>query len=146
MEVQDVGLKISSILLPAVIMTTIKVMNKNIWKCLWLSKVVNIGLLIPAILPQAITDLMKVVDIGLLRPATLPQVTAEVVDVVQVRPAIMLLVIAEGMLIYVDLGNNIPATLPLVIGEQELMLKGEVDIGLQPATITPLTKLNMVYS
>ena len=49
------------------------------------------------------------------------------------------------MLIEVDIGQNIPATLTLSIREQELILKGEVDIGLKPATITHTTKVNMVY-
>ena len=43
-----------------------------------------------------------------------------------------------------DLGHKILATIPLSIGGKELMLKGEVDIGLRPATITPLTKFNVV--
>ena len=49
------------------------------------------------------------------------------------------------MLIEVDIGHKRPSDLTLEIGEQELMLKGEVDIGFKPATITFLTKANVVY-
>ena len=48
------------------------------------------------------------------------------------------------MLLEVNLGHKRPATITLVIGEQWLMLKGKVDIGLIPDTIPPITKLNMV--
>ena len=48
-------------------------------------------------------------------------------------------------MIEVDLGHKRPDTLPLEIGEQELMLKGEVDIGIRPATITPITKVKVIY-
>ena len=48
------------------------------------------------------------------------------------------------MLIEVDLGHKIPETLPLTIRTHELMLKGEADIGLRPATITPITKVDGV--
>ena len=64
-------------------------------------------------------------------------------DVGQVLPSTKLL--AEDMFIEVDLGYNIPVTTTLAIREQELMLKGEVDIGLQLGTINPITKVNMVY-
>ena len=63
-------------------------------------------------------------------------------DVGQVLPSTNLL--AEDILIEVDLGYNIPVTTPLAIREQELMLKGEVDIGLIPSTIPPITKVTMV--
>ena len=43
-----------------------------------------------------------------------------------------------------ELGLNIPATLPLSIVEQELMLTGEVDIGLIPATLPPITQFALV--
>ena len=45
---------------------------------------------------------------------------------------------------YVDRGESRSVILPLEIGEQELMLKGEVGIGLRPATINPITKANVV--
>ena len=48
------------------------------------------------------------------------------------------------MLVEVYLGHKIPATLPLTNGEQYLIMKGEVYIGLIPATIPPVTKANMV--
>ena len=39
------------------------------------------------------------------------------------------------LMVEVELGLKRPATLPLVIVEQELMLTGEVDIGLNPDTL-----------
>ena len=48
------------------------------------------------------------------------------------------------MLIEVDLVHKGPFYLFIVIGEHGLMLKGEVDIGLIPATIPPITKVNVV--
>ena len=65
-------------------MMTTKVLKKTVLKCLWERKVMNIGLLRPATLPQVIADFVKAVDIGLLIPATLTQVIMEVVDVIQV--------------------------------------------------------------
>ena len=59
-------------------------MKKKVLKCLWLRKVLDIGLLKTDTLPQVIGDVMKVKNIGLLEPATRPQVIAEVVDVGQV--------------------------------------------------------------
>ena len=41
----------------------------------------DIGLLIPATLPQLIVHVVKVVDIGLLKPTTLPQVITDLMDV-----------------------------------------------------------------
>ena len=46
-------------------------------------------------------------------------------------------------MIEVYLGHKIPATPPLAIGEQGLMLKVEVDKGLIPATNTIITKVNV---
>ena len=103
----------------------------------------NIGILIPATLPQVIVEVVKVMEIGLLRHTTLPQVISEVVDVGQVRPAITPIVITKDMLIDFDISHKRPSTLTLDIMEQELMFKVEVDMGLRPATITSLTKVNM---
>ena len=50
----------------------------------------------------------------------------------------------DYMLIEVDIFQNIPYILPLEIGQQELMLKGKMGIGIQPATILPITKVNLV--
>ena len=66
---------------------------------------------------------MEVVDIGILRPATL---------------------FVEDMLVQVDLGNKIPAPITLAIGEQALMLKEEVDIGIRPSTIPTITNATVV--
>ena len=49
------------------------------------------------------------------------------------------------MLVEVDLCHNRPAIPHLAIGEHKLMLKGEVDIGIRPATIPPITNVNVVY-
>ena len=97
--------------------------KKNVLKILWESKVVEIGILIPA---------------------TLPKLIDEVVDLVQVLPSTIPIVILEDMLIEVDLGHKIPATITIAIMEQELTLKVEVDIGIKPATITPITKVKVV--
>ena len=79
-------------------------------------------------------------DIGLLRPSTLPQVITDVLGIGILIPTTLPLIIAEDikvvMLVEVDLGHKRPANFPLEIGEQELMLKSEVDIGLRPATLT----------
>ena len=81
MEVYDRFLVRLDILIPAVFTTTTKVLNDKSLKCLLVKKVVSIGILRPANIPQLITEFVKVVDLGLKRPATLPQVIAEVVDV-----------------------------------------------------------------
>ena len=65
-------------------MTVMEVMNRKVLTCLCEGKFVDIGLLIPAILPKLIVEAAKVVDIGLKRPANLPQIIAEVMDVGQV--------------------------------------------------------------
>ena len=49
------------------------------------------------------------------------------------------------MLVEVGLGQKTPATIHLAIREQDLMSKGEVDKGLRPATISPITKVTVVY-
>ena len=66
-------------------------------------------------------------------------------DVGKILPATIPLVIVENMLIEVGLGHRRAETLPLTIVEQWLMLKVEVDTGLQPATIPLITKLNRKY-
>ena len=54
--------------------------------------------------------------IGLLRPSTLPQVIVEFANVGLLIPANFPLVIAEDMLLEVDLGHKIPANITLAIG------------------------------
>ena len=88
MEVYNLILIISAILPPSV------VLKKNVSKCLRAKKVMDIGLLIPATLPQKTTEVIKVVDISLLIPDTLPQVIADIVDLGQVLPATIPIVIA----------------------------------------------------
>ena len=104
----------------------------------------DIGLLIIDTLPQLIAKVVKVVDTGLKRTSTQPQVIEEVVDVGQVLPATLPLVAVEDMLIGADLGHKITSTILLAITKQELMFKGEVDICFRPDTIPPITKVNMV--
>ena len=92
---------------------------------------------------------MKDVDIDVLRPANIPQVIVEVVKIGLLRTATIPQVIIEDIIVVMsvemDIGHKIPATIPLVVGEQELMLKGEVDKGLIPVTITPVNQLTVVY-
>ena len=116
--------------------------KKKVWECLEVMKYVKIGILVTDTLPQIISE---VLDIGILIPATLPQVILEVVDIGILRPATLHLVIAEDMLVEVDIGHKRPTTFLLVISEQDLMLKGEVYIGLIPATIHHITKVTVVY-
>ena len=122
-----------------------KVLKKKLLMCIWKRKVVYIGLLRPANLPQVTVEVAEVVDICFKRPATLLQVIAEFVDIGQVLPSTINLVIVEDMFIDVDLGHKRPDTITLLIRKHDLMLKGEVDIGLRLDNITPITKLNMVY-
>ena len=49
-----------------------KVLKKKVFKCLRVSKDVDIGLLRLATVSQVIVEVLKVVDIGLKRPATIP--------------------------------------------------------------------------
>ena len=53
---------------------------------------------------------------------------------------IILLLVVE-----VELGLKRPATITIAIVEQELMIPGEVYIGLRPTTINPTTQVAMVY-
>ena len=80
-----------------------------------------------------------------MRLATLPPVTTEVAKIGILRPATLTLVIAEDMTVELDLVQNRPATINITIGEHELMMKGKVDMGLIPYTITPITKVFMIY-
>ena len=122
-SVYDIGLVIPNILPTTVVTRMVKFSKNKVLKYLWLSKDVDVGLLRPSTIPQVIAE---VVDIGLLRPSTLPQV------------------ILEDILVEVDIGHNLLATLPFVIGEQYFMLKVEVYIGIIPATIPPIIKLTVV--
>ena len=46
-------------------------------------------------------------DIGILIPATIPQVISEAVDIYILRPSTIPLIIVEDMLVEVDLGHKI---------------------------------------
>ena len=48
------------------------------------------------------------------------------------------------IMVEVDIGIKIPATITFAFVEQDLMLTGEVGIGLRPATITPITQVAVV--
>ena len=80
----DIGLIRPVIIPPVIVTTAIKVLKKNIWKCLRERKVVSIGLLRLSNLPQLIVKVVKVVDIDLKRPVTTTKVITEFVDVSQV--------------------------------------------------------------
>ena len=88
----------------------------------------------------------KDVKTGLLRPATLPQVTMGVSEIGLLRPSIIPLVITEDLLVEADVGHKIPDTISLESGEQYLMLKGYLYIGLRTTNITPITKVTVVDS
>ena len=72
----------------------------------------------------------KDVDIGLLRSATIHVVILEVIIVV--------------ILVEVNLGHKRPATIPLTIVYQYIVLKGEVYICLRPVTINHITQVTVV--
>ena len=64
----------------------------------------DIGILVPANIPQVIVEVVKVMERIIKRPATLPKVIVEVVYVGQVLTDTLPLVIAEDMLIVRILG------------------------------------------
>ena len=64
-------------------MTVMKVLKKKVWKCLLERKVVDIVLLKPDTINQLMLEGTKVVDIGIKIPATSPLVISEVVEVGQ---------------------------------------------------------------
>ena len=55
-----IGLVRPAILIPAAITMTTKVLEKKVLKCLWVRKVVDLGLLIPDILSQVIEEVVEV--------------------------------------------------------------------------------------
>ena len=87
-------------------------------------------------------------DLGIKITATIYLAIAEVIILVMMvdmdtchkRPDTISLAIGEFiilvLMVEVELGLNRPTTLPFTIVDKDLMLKGEVDIGLIPATIT----------
>ena len=81
-------------------------------------------------------SVMEDVDICLLRQTTIPLEVLEIIIVV----------IEVVMMLYVDMGLLRKATLPLLILDKELKLTGEVDMGLRPATLTPINKMAVVNS
>ena len=57
------------------------------------------------------------------------------------RPDTLPIVIMEDMLVEVDLCHNTPATIPLAIGEQYFIVKGEFYIGIRLDNIPTITKV-----
>ena len=90
-------------------------------------------------------------------PATIYLAIAEVIILVMMvdmdtchkRPDTISLAIGEFiilvLMVEVELGLNRPTTLPFTIVDKDLMLKGEVDIGLIPDTLPTTTQLAVVY-
>ena len=72
MEVYNLVLIISAILPPAIITMAENLLKNKLLKCLRVMKVLDIGILIPATIPQVIVEFVKVVDICLKMPDTLP--------------------------------------------------------------------------
>ena len=48
-------------------------------------------------------------------------------------------------MVEVDIGLNILSTCPVSVVDQELMLKGEVYIGIRTSTLPPITQVVTVY-
>ena len=122
-------------ILPPTIATTMVFLITKILKCLQVVEDVEIGLSRADIIPLAIADfiivmIMVYIYLGLKKPDTITLAIVEFIILV--------------LTVELELGLNIPATLPLVIMEQELMLTGEVDIGLIPATLPPITQFALV--
>ena len=92
--------------------------EEEVLKCLWVKKVVDIGLVRTATVPQVIVEAVKVMGIVFKRPASLPLVITEFVEKGQVLPATTPLLTTEDMLIQVNLHHKRPSTLPLTIREQ----------------------------
>ena len=135
MEVLDVVIERQYILTPTIV-TNIVFMKEQILKCMQVMEDMDICLLIPANLPLSIVEFIIVltmveVDLGIKRPANISLTTVEFI--------ILLLAVEVGI------GLNIPATLPVRIVDQESMLTGEVDIGLRPSTLSPITQMAVVY-
>ena len=60
MEVLDISLKITDILLPIIVMTMLFIMME-VFECLWVTEDVDLGLNRSAILPLAIMEFIAVV-------------------------------------------------------------------------------------
>ena len=98
----------------------------EVFNCLWFMEDMDICLLRPSTLSLSIASffifvMVVEVDLGIKITATI---------YLEILEFIILVLMVE-----VELGLKRPATLPLVIVEQELMLTGEVDIGLNPDTL-----------
>ena len=134
MEVYDIGIVIPAII-PPTILTNIVFPMIKVLKFLWVMEDVGIGLLRPANITLAIAEFIIVMtmveaDLGLKR-----------LD--KFSLAIMYFIILV-LMVELELGIKIPATIPLTIVDHNFMLEVEVNIGLRPATITPITHVDVV--
>ena len=98
---------------------------------------------------------MEDVDIFLLRPFTLPLEIKEFIIVVKMvvvdlslkRPSTLSIAIVEFiilvLMVEVGLCLKRPDTIYFAAMEQEFMLMGELGIGLIPATIPPITEVDV---
>ena len=134
MEHLDIDIMRPSIIPIAIIMMMLFMIMK-VFKCLQVIEYMDISLLRPDTLSLEISYFIIVVtvikvDLGLKIPANHPLVIVEFIIAV---------VMGE-----VYIGLKRPATLPPVIVEQELMLIGDVDIGLRTVTLPPITKVDVV--
>ena len=124
------------VIIPPNIVTTMTFLMIRVLKCLQVMEDVDKGLLIPVTLPLSIADsiivvMMVEVDLGFKRPSTLPLAIVEF--------------FISVFIVEVELGLKRPDTLPIIIVDQELMLTGEADIGIRPATLPPIIQVDMVY-
>ena len=78
-------------------------------------------------------QVMEEVDLGL---KILANINLTIVEFIIV--AIKVVTMVE-----VDIGLKRPATIPLAIVDQELMLIGEMDLGIIPENIPPITQVGM---
>ena len=109
-------------------------MNKLL-KCFQVMEEVDTVILIPDNLHLETMEVIVVLkllemDIGHKIPATL---SISIVDF------IILVLMVEA-----EIGLKRPTTITISITDQELVLKGEVDICIIPATIPPIIQVNMV--
>ena len=113
-------------IIPTTVVTGMESLMKEVLECIWDMEDADIGILIPATINIATTEviilvMMVEVDIYHKIPAT---ITLKILEF------IILVLVVE-----MELGLNRPSTLPPTIAEKDLMLKGEVDICLRLATL-----------
>ena len=109
---------------------------QKVLKCIRVMENVDIILLRPDNLSPEIAEFIIVVtmvevDIGLKITATLSIVVAEFI--------ILVLMLEEELCV------KRLATLTFAIVKKKLMLTGEVDMGIRPATLSPITQVDLIY-